>query len=169
VTAVFGIAGFKNAGKTTLTERLVAELTGRGYVVSTVKHAHHAFDIDHEGRDSHRHRKAGAREVAIVSRNRWALVHELRGEAEPAFAAVLAKLEACDLVLVEGYKREGHAKLEVRRAGLDHPKLAGEDHTVVAIAADFAIADAPVPVLDMNDIAAVADFIVAHVKLEPRP
>jgi molybdopterin-guanine dinucleotide biosynthesis protein B len=169
VTAVFGIAGFKNAGKTTLTERLVAELTGRGYVVSTVKHAHHAFDIDHEGRDSHRHRKAGAREVAIVSRNRWALVHELRGEAEPAFAGVLGKLEACDLVLVEGYKREGHAKLEVRRAGLDHPKLAGDDPTVVAIAADFVIADAPVPVLDMNDVAAVADFIVAHVKLEPRP
>jgi molybdopterin-guanine dinucleotide biosynthesis protein MobB len=169
VTAVFGIAGFKNAGKTTLTERLVAELTGRGYVVSTVKHAHHAFDIDHEGRDSHRHRKAGAREVAIVSRNRWALVHELRGEAEPAFAGVLGKLEACDLVLVEGYKREGHAKLEVRRAGLDHPKLAGDDPTVVAIASDFVIADAPVPVLDMNDVAAVADFIVAHVKLEPRP
>jgi len=169
VTAVFGIAGFKNAGKTTLTERLVAELTGRGYVVSTVKHAHHAFDIDHEGRDSHRHRKAGAREVAIVSRNRWALVHELRGEAEPAFAGVLGKLEACDLVLVEGYKREGHAKLEVRRAGLDHPKLAGNDPTVVAIAADFVVADAPVPVLDMNDVVAVADFIVAHVKLEPRP
>jgi molybdopterin-guanine dinucleotide biosynthesis protein MobB len=169
VTAVFGIAGFKNAGKTTLTERLVAELTGRGYAVSTVKHAHHAFDIDHEGRDSHRHRKAGAREVAIVSRNRWALVHELRGEAEPAFAWVLGKLEACDLVLVEGYKREGHAKLEVRRAGLDHPKLAGDDPTVVAIASDFVIADAPVPVLDMNDVAAVADFIVAHVKLEPRP
>jgi molybdopterin-guanine dinucleotide biosynthesis protein B len=166
---VFGIAGFKNAGKTTLTERLVAELTGRGYVVSTVKHAHHAFDIDHEGRDSHRHRKAGAREVAIVSRNRWALVHELRGEAEPAFAAVLGKLEACDLVLVEGYKREGHPKLEVRRAGLDHPELAGDDPTVVAIAADFGIADAPLPVLDMNDVAAVADFIVAHVKLEPRP
>ena len=169
MTAVFGIAGFKNAGKTTLTERLVAELTGRGYVVSTVKHAHHAFDIDHEGRDSHRHRKAGAREVAIVSRNRWALVHELRGEAEPAFAAVLGKLGACDLVLVEGYKREGHPKLEVRRAGLDHPKLAGNDPTVVAIAADFVVADAPVPVLDMNDIAGVADFIVAHVELEPRP
>jgi molybdopterin-guanine dinucleotide biosynthesis protein B len=169
VTAVFGIAGFKNAGKTTLTERLVAELTKRGYVVSTVKHAHHAFDIDHEGRDSHRHRKAGAREVAIVSRNRWALVHELRGEDEPPFTAVLEKLEACDLVLVEGYKREGHPKLEVRRAGLDHPELAGDDPTVVAIAADFAITDAPVPVLDMNDIAAVADFIVAHVKLGPRP
>jgi molybdopterin-guanine dinucleotide biosynthesis protein MobB len=169
VTAVFGIAGFKNAGKTTLTERLVAELTGRGYAVSTVKHAHHAFDIDHEGRDSHRHRKAGAREVAIVSRNRWALVHELRGEAEPDFVAVLGKLEACDLVLVEGYKREGHPKLEVRRAGLDHPELAGGDPTVVAIAADFVIADAPVPVLDMNDIANVADFIVAHVKLEPLP
>jgi molybdopterin-guanine dinucleotide biosynthesis protein B len=107
--------------------------------------------------------------VAIVSRNRWALVHELRGEAEPAFAGVLGKLEACDLVLVEGYKREGHAKLEVRRAGLDHPKLAGDDPTVVAIASDFVIADAPVPVLDMNDVVAVADFIVAHVKLEPRP
>jgi molybdopterin-guanine dinucleotide biosynthesis protein MobB len=169
MTAVFGIAGFKNAGKTTLVERLVTELTGRGYAVSTLKHAHHAFDVDQEGRDSYRHRQAGAREVAIVSRNRWALVHELRGADEPAFAEVLAKLEACDLILVEGYKREGHAKIEVRRAGLDHPKLAGDDPTVVAIASDFAIADATVPVLDMNDIATVADFVVARAGLEPRP
>lgn len=169
MTAVFGVAGFKNAGKTTLVERLVVELTGRGYEISTVKHAHHAFDIDQEGRDSFRHRKAGAREVAIVSRNRWALVHELRGEEEPAFADVLAKLGPCDLVLVEGYKRESHDKLEVRRAGLNHPKLAGDDQTVVAIASDFAIDDATVPVLDMNDIAAIADFIIAHAGLESRP
>lgn len=169
MTAVFGIAGFKDAGKTTLAERLVAELTGRGYVVSTVKHAHHAFDIDQEGRDSYRHRQAGAREVAIVSRKRWALIHELRDTEEPTFAAVLAKLEPCDLVLVEGYKREDHPKLEVRRSGLDHPKLAGADPTVVAIASDTAIGDAPVPVLDMNDIPTVADFIAGHVHLEPRP
>lgn len=168
MTAVFGIAGFKNAGKTTLVERLVTELTGRGYAISTLKHAHHAFDVDQEGRDSWRHRQAGAREVAIVSRNRWALVHELRGADEPSFAEVLAKIEACDLILVEGYKREDHAKIEVRRAGLDHPKLAGDDPTVVAIASDYGIDDATVPVLDMNDIATIADFVVAQSGLEPR-
>jgi len=165
---VFGIAGFKNAGKTTLTVRLVGELVGRGYRVSTVKHAHHAFDIDHEGRDSYRHREAGASEVAVVSRKRWALVHELRDEDEPPFADIIAKLEPCDLVVTEGYKHEGHPKIEVRRAGLGHRELAGEDPTIVAVAADHAIPDAPVPVLEVNDISGIADFVIAHVGLERR-
>ena len=113
---VFGITGWKNSGKTTLTERLVAELTRRGWKVSTVKHAHHDFDIDKEGTDSFRHRQAGASEVAIVSGRRWALMHELRGEDEPPLDVVLARLAPCDLVLVEGYKRESHKKIETRRA-----------------------------------------------------
>ena len=163
---VFGITGFKNAGKTTLVERLVTELTRRGLAVSTVKHAHHAFDIDHEGRDSYRHREAGAHEVAVVSRNRWALIHELRGEDEPTLADMLSKLSPCDLVIIEGFKRDRHPKIEVRRSGLDHPRLAETDETVVAIASDMSIDDAPVPVIDMNDVSAVADFVLDHVGLE---
>lgn len=166
MAAVFGITGFKNAGKTTLVERLVTELTNRGLAVSTVKHAHHAFDIDHEGRDSYRHREAGAREVAVVSRNRWALIHELRGEDEPTLDEMLDRLSPCDLVIVEGFKRDRHAKIEVRRSGLDHPRLAETDETVVAIASDMTIDDAPVPVIDMNDIGAVADFVLGQVGLE---
>jgi molybdopterin-guanine dinucleotide biosynthesis adapter protein len=118
---VIGVAGFKNAGKTTLVEKLVVELTGRGWRVSTVKHAHHSFDIDHEGRDSFRHRKAGASEVAVVSRHRWAIIHESRAEEEPPLADILAKLAPCDLVIVEGYKRDFHDKIEVRNLELsDH-------------------------------------------------
>ena len=103
---VIGVAGFKNAGKTTLVEKLVTELTARGHRISTVKHAHHSFDIDHEGRDSFRHRKAGAGEVAVVSRHRWAIIHELRDEVEPTLDEILSKLAPCDLVIVEGYKRD---------------------------------------------------------------
>jgi molybdopterin-guanine dinucleotide biosynthesis protein B len=162
---VIGVAGYKNAGKTTLVERLVRHLTSQGYRVSTVKHAHHSFDIDHEGRDSFRHRQAGASEVAVVSVNRWAIIHELRGEQEPALAEVLAKLAPCDLVIVEGYKRDTHDKIEVRNLALDHPKLAGGDPTVVAIAATGDIADAPVPVFDRDDVTALATFIEKHMGL----
>lgn len=162
---VIGMAGFKNAGKTTLVERLVTELAARGFRVSTVKHAHHSFDIDHEGRDSFRHRKAGASEVAVVSRSRWAIVHELRSEEEPPLEAILAKLAPCDLVIVEGYKRDSHDKIEVRNLDLDHPKLAGDDPTVVAIAANGAVAGAPVPSFNRDDVSALADFIVKHMRL----
>lgn len=163
---VIGVAGFKNAGKTTLVEKLVRDLTGRGFRVSTVKHAHHSFDIDHEGRDSFRHRKAGATEVAVVSRQRWALIHESREGEEPSLAEILAKLAPCDLVIVEGYKRDTHDKIEVRNLGLDHPPLAGEDPTIVAIAADGALANAPVPVFDRDDVTALAAFIVARMGLK---
>lgn len=159
---VIGVAGFKNSGKTTLIEKLVAELVKRGHRVSTIKHAHHAFDIDHEGRDSFRHRNAGATEVAVVSRHRWAIMHELRGDTEPSLEAILAKLAPCDLVIVEGYKRDTHDKIEVRNLALDHPPLAGDDPTVVAIAANGKVAGAPVPVFDRDDIGALAGFIEAR-------
>jgi molybdopterin-guanine dinucleotide biosynthesis protein B len=162
---VIGVAGFKNAGKTTLVEKLVAELTRRSLRISTVKHAHHSFDIDHEGRDSFRHRKAGATEVAVVSANRWAIIHESRAEAEPDLDEILAKLGPCDLVIVEGYKRDSHDKIEVRNLALNHPKLAGDDPTVVAIAANGTIAGAPVPVFDRDDVSALSKFIMKHMDI----
>jgi molybdopterin-guanine dinucleotide biosynthesis adapter protein len=167
-TRVLGVAGFKNSGKTTLLVRLVAELTRRGYRISTVKHAHHSFDIDHEGRDSHRHREAGAREVAVVSRYRWALMHECDGteENEPTLDDILHKLEPCDLVLVEGYKRDRKVpKIEIRDIAQDAPKLV-DDPTVIAVAANGAVEDAGVPVFDRDDIMGLADFVVAWARLD---
>ena len=157
---VFGITGWKNSGKTTLTEKLVTELTRRGWKVSTVKHAHHDFDIDQEGTDSFRHRAAGASEVAIVSGNRWALMHELRGEAEPAMADVIARLAPCDLVLVEGYKREAHRKIEARRsASKSNERLSAGDPSIMAVAADHAQPGETLPVFDLDDVTAIADFV----------
>ena len=159
---VIGITGWKNSGKTTLTERLVAELTWRGWTVSTVKHAHHGFDIDRPGTDSHRHREAGAREVAIVSGRRWALMHELLHEEEPPLETILAKLSPCDIILVEGYKREKHKKIEARRLdALEHTPLSASDSGVIAVAADHALPGETLPVFDLNDIPAIADFVEA--------
>ena len=158
---VIGVAGFKNSGKTTLVEKLVRHLTGLGYKVSTVKHAHHSFDIDHEGRDSFRHRKAGASEVAVISQERTAIIHELRGQQPPSLQDVLDRLQPCDLVIVEGYKRDTHDKIEVRNVDLTHPPLAGEDPTVVAIAANGPVS-ATVPVFDRDDVTALASFILLH-------
>ena len=163
---LFCIAGYKDVGKTTLTVRLVREMTERGFKVSTIKHAHHAVDIDQPGRDSYLHREAGAQEVMLVSRARWALIHELRGVDEPPLNEILDRLGPCDIVLTEGYKRDKHPKIEVRRGGVDRPPLAEGDPSVVAIACDVAIGDAPVPVLDMDDISGIADFILSHVGLE---
>ncbi|RWC92028.1 MAG: molybdopterin-guanine dinucleotide biosynthesis protein B [Mesorhizobium sp.] len=157
---VFGITGWKNSGKTTLTEKLVAELVRRGWKVSTIKHAHHDFDIDKPGADSFRHRQAGATEVAIVSGNRWALMHELRGEDEPPLDAILSRLAPCDIVLVEGYKREPHRKIETRRLeAKERTPLAAGDPNIVAIAADFAITGQSLPVFDLDDTKSIADFI----------
>ena len=157
---VFGITGWKNSGKTTLTERLVAELVRRGWNVSTVKHAHHDFDIDKPGADSFRHRQAGATEVAIVSGKRWALMHELRGEDEPTLEAILSRLAPCDIVLVEGYKREAHDKIETRRLeASDRAPLSANDPHIVAIAADFAVPGESLPVFDLDDTKSIADFI----------
>ena len=163
--AIIGIAGWKNSGKTTLVERLVAELTGRGHAVATLKHAHHDFDVDREGTDSFRHRAAGARETAIVSGRRWAIMHELQGGSEPAFEAMLARLSPCDIVLVEGYKRETHPKIECRRLeAADRAPLAGTSPNVIAIAADHGVEDAEVPVFALDDVAAIADFVEAFAK-----
>ena len=162
---VFGITGWKNSGKTTLTEKLVTELVARGWTVSTVKHAHHDFDIDKPGADSFRHRQAGAREVAIVSSRRWALMHELADEQEPPLEAVLARLAPCDLVIVEGYKRENHPKIEARRLeARDRAPLSASDPTIVAVAADHALPEEALPVFDLDDIAAIADFAERHCK-----
>ncbi|MEP6565667.1 MAG: molybdopterin-guanine dinucleotide biosynthesis protein B [Mesorhizobium sp.] len=157
---VFGITGWKNSGKTTLTERLVAELVRRGWNVSTVKHAHHDFDIDKPGADSFRHRQAGATEVAIVSGKRWALMHELRGEDEPTLEAILSRLAPSDIVLVEGYKREAHDKIETRRLeASDWEPLSVNDPHIVAIAADFTLTGESLPVFDLDDTKSIADFI----------
>lgn len=165
---IFGIAGWKNSGKTTLTCALVSEFSRRGYRVSTVKHAHHVFDVDREGADSHCHRRAGAGEVAVVSKRRWALMHELVDEAEPSLEEILARLSPCDLVLIEGYKSSPHPKLEVRRRDArDDVPLAATDPTVLAVAADYAVTDCPLPVLDLDDIGAIADLIAARVGLAP--
>lgn len=161
---IFGVAGWKNAGKTGLMERLVTEITSRGYSVSTVKHAHHSFDVDHEGKDSHRHRVAGAREVLLASRNRFALMHELRTEDEPNLEALLNRLSPVDLVLVEGYKRDAHPKIEAHRAETGNPLIARNDPTVRAVASDTLL-DLDRPVFDLNDTKAVADFILAEVGL----
>jgi molybdopterin-guanine dinucleotide biosynthesis protein MobB len=161
---LYGVTGWKNTGKTHLMERLVAEITGRGLSVSTVKHAHHGADVDHPGRDSHRHRMAGAREVIVASPLRWALMHELRGAEEPALADLLARLSPVDLVLVEGYKREGHPKIETHRAAAGHPLIAPGDPTIRALASDSAPKTA-LPVFALDDTRAIADFILREVGL----
>ena len=163
---VYGIVAWKNSGKTTLVERLVIEITGRGFSVSTVKHAHHTFDVDHEGKDSFRHRAAGAREVLLASRNRWALMHEVRDDAEPPLSEFLEKLSPVDLVLIEGYKRDSHAKIEAHRAETKQGLLALEDPTVTAVAANYAIEGMSVPQFDLDDVTAVASYILKEVGLE---
>jgi len=162
---VYGVTGWKNSGKTTLMERLVAEIAGRGLTVSTLKHAHHAFDIDRPGKDSHRHRLAGARQVLVASGARWALMTELRGAPEPALADLLAQLAPVDLVLVEGYKRDRHAKIEVRRAATAQDLIAAGDPTIEAVASDAALPGLGVPVFDLDDAAGVANFILGRVGL----
>lgn len=163
---LFGITGWKNSGKTTLTERLVLELTKRGYRISTVKHAHHNFDIDHVGTDSWRHRNAGAAEVAIVSSARYAIMHENLGEEEPSLSQIVAKLAPCDLVLVEGYKSESHNKIELRRlGGHEGPQLSQNDASIVAIASDQIDKHEILPVFNINAVTEIADFIVRRMEL----
>ena len=164
---VYGVIGWKNSGKTSLMERLVREITGRGFSVSTIKHVHHSVDLDQPGKDSFRHRAAGAREVVLASADRFALMVEHRGP-EPELPAILARLAPVDLVLVEGYKRDAHPKIEVWREETGQPLIQPQDALVRAVATDAAIAfpgPVPVPVLDLNDTAAIADFILREVGL----
>jgi len=161
---VFGFAGFSGSGKTTLIEKLIPIFVGRGLRVSLVKHAHHTFDVDQPGKDSYRHRHAGATEVLVSSSRRWVLMHELRGGAEPELKDQIAHLSPCDLLLVEGYKREAIPKIEVYRASVGEPLLHPHDDHIVAVATDAPLA-CPLPVLDLNDPAAVAEFMLQHLGL----
>ncbi len=161
---VFGVAGYKNSGKTGLMERLVAEFTARGLTVSTVKHAHHRFDVDQPGKDSHRHREAGATQVLLSSANRWALMSELRGAEEPGLDDLLARLDPVDLVLVEGFKRGPHPKVEAHRAATKQPLLAPDDPTIRAVASDVAL-ELDRQTFDLNDTGGIADFIASEVGL----
>ena len=161
---IYGVVGWKNAGKTGLMERLVTEITGRGITVSTVKHAHHSFDVDHPGKDSYRHRVAGASEVLLASRNRVALMQELRDTDEPTLEALLARLSPVDLVLVEGYKRDAHPKVEAHRAQTGNPLIAPGDPSIRAVASDTPLT-MDRPVFDLDDTSAIADFILAEVGL----
>jgi molybdopterin-guanine dinucleotide biosynthesis protein B len=159
---VFGIAGFKNSGKTTLIVDLIRVLKLRGLRVATVKHAHHEFDIDHPGKDSFLHREAGAGEVIIASARRWAHIRELDNRGEPELQELLGHLDAPDLVLVEGYKHGSHPRLELRRAGMDAPELAGLDPSFKAIVSDVPVSGVSVPCIARADIDAIADFVVAN-------
>lgn len=171
---VMGLAGWSGSGKTTLVSRLLPVLVQRGLRVSTVKHAHHNFDIDQPGKDSYEHRRAGATEVLVTSANRWALMHEHRGDPEPTLEELLPRLAPVDLVLVEGFKRGGHDKLEVFRREVGKPLLAEADPAVMAILSDGAVPEAERlphgrrPVLDLDDLTAIADFIVGHCRLGVR-
>jgi molybdopterin-guanine dinucleotide biosynthesis protein B len=159
---VMGIAGWSGAGKTTLLSRLIPVLVARGFSVSTIKHAHHHFDVDYPGKDSHTHRVAGATEVLVSSVNRFALMHELRGAAEPNLAHLLSMLAPVDFVLVEGYKPEPLPKIEVHRVANGKPLIYPNDPTVLAVATDDAQAGADVALIALEDAEALADFVVAH-------
>ncbi|HBQ36502.1 MAG TPA: bifunctional molybdopterin-guanine dinucleotide biosynthesis protein MobB/molybdopterin molybdotransferase MoeA [Rhodobacteraceae bacterium] len=157
---IFGVCGWKNSGKTGLVERLVYEITTRGFKVATLKHAHHQFDVDHKGKDSYRHREAGAVEVLLASSKRWALMHEIDDGSEPSLDQLLTHLAPCDLVLIEGYKRDKHMKIEANRAATGQPLLALEDATVCAVASDHKPDGLSVPLFDLDDTAAISDFIL---------
>ena len=159
---LIGLSGWSGSGKTTLITALIPALARRGRTVSTIKHAHHAFDIDKPGKDSHVHRESGAREVLISSERRWALMHELRDEPEPRLQALLTRLGPVDLVLVEGFKREVHPKIEIHRAAIGKPLLYPDDPQILAIASDPEVADAPIPHVSLNDLEAIADLVERH-------
>ncbi len=165
---ILGLGGWSGSGKTTLLAKLIPELVRRGVTVSTMKHAHHGFDLDQPGKDSHVHRTAGATEVLISSEKRWALMHELRDVAEPNAAELIRHMSPVDLLLIEGFKREPHDKLEIHRAENGKPMLSTDDPTYVAILSDGPVGGAKLPVLDLNDIPAIADFIIAHCGLKAR-
>src|SRR5260370_15530411 len=159
---IIGLAGWSGSGKTTLLAKVIPRIVARGFKVSTIKHAHHSFDMDQPGKDSHTHRMAGATEVLVGSGRRWAIVHELRGEAEPTLAALLEKASPVDLVLVEGFKTGSHPKLEVDRAAVGKPLLSPGDPAIVAIASDEPLPSAPVPSVDLDDVDRTIDILLRH-------
>jgi molybdopterin-guanine dinucleotide biosynthesis protein B len=159
---IIGLAGWSGSGKTTLVAKLIPIFVGRGFKVSTVKHAHKGFDVDIPGKDSHTHRMAGATEVFVASGRRWAHIRELRNEAEPDLADILPRLSPVDLLIVEGFKRHRHPKIEIYRKEVGKPFLHPEDNYIVAVASDTAIPNAPLPVIDLHDIGKIADAIQAE-------
>jgi molybdopterin-guanine dinucleotide biosynthesis adapter protein len=161
---IFGFAGYSGSGKTTLIEQLIPLLTARGLKVSLIKHAHHTFDVDTPGKDSYRHRHAGCTEVLVTSSRRWVLMHELRGAAEPDLNEQLMHLSPCDLVLVEGFKHEHIAKIEVYRAAVGEPLLHPHDANIVAVASDAKL-ETTLPLLDLNQPAQIAAFLLEHLGL----
>jgi molybdopterin-guanine dinucleotide biosynthesis protein B len=160
---VFGVAGFSGAGKTTLLEKLIARFVAQGLTVAVIKQTHHDFDLDQPGKDSWRHRAAGASEVLLASDRRWALMHEVRGSAPPTLKEQVARLSPCDLVLLEGYKREPVPKLEVHRPALGAPLLYPEDPHILALASDEPVTTT-LPWFALNDVPAIADFILQHAR-----
>ncbi|NMG36398.1 molybdopterin-guanine dinucleotide biosynthesis protein B [Azoarcus sp. TTM-91] len=165
---VFGFAGWSGSGKTTLIEKLIPQFTRRGLRVSIIKHAHHGFDIDKPGKDSWRHREAGATQVLMLSDDRWVLMHELRGQPEPTLEEQLALLAPSDLVLIEGYKAAPVPKIEIHRPAVGKAPLWPDNPHVVAVASDEAIA-CPLPLLPLNDAGAIADFILDYVSAKETP
>ena len=170
--AVIGVTGWSGSGKTALIVRLIPELAARGFKVATVKHAHHAFDIDTPGKDSFEHRAAGAAEVVVSSAKRWAIMHENRDEAEPALEDLLVRLSPVDIVLVEGFKNEAHTKIEVHRPATGSDLICTTNRSIVAVAADAPLAEGmpvrDITVLDLNDTAAIADFVIGNCGLASR-
>jgi len=162
----FGLMGWSGSGKTTLMVKLLGAFIGRGFKVSTMKHTHHKFDMDTPGKDSHEHRLGGATEVMVTSSTRWALLHELRDEAEPDIDDLIARMATVDLLLIEGFKSYPHMKLEVHRPSLGKPLLCGDDASVVAVASDAPLDGLGVPVFDLDDVPAIADFIITQCGLE---
>lgn len=161
---IYGVIGWKNSGKTTLIERLVADIVSRGFSVSTIKHAHHTFDVDQSGKDSYRHRVAGASEVLLTSSKRFALMHEIRDFKEPLLASLLIKLAPVDVVLVEGYKSDNHPKIEAHRRETGKPLIATKDKTVRAIATNAKL-DFDLPVFGLDDTQEITEFILAELGL----
>lgn len=163
---IFGLVGWSGSGKTTLVAKLVPELIGRGFSVSTMKHTHHNFDIDKKGKDSYMHRIAGATEVLITGAKRWAILHENRDTPEPSIDDLLARMDDVDLVLIEGFKSHRHQKMEVHRPAVGKPLLSPDDPSIIAVATDADLGDVEVAVLDLEDIKAIGDFIVGHLGLK---
>ena len=164
---IFGVTGWKNSGKTRLVAGLVSTLRNRGFVVSTVKHAHHGFDVDKPGTDSYAHREAGAQEVALVSGKRWVLMHEMRDEDEPTLDEILEKIAPCDIVIIEGFKSYPHPKIEATRSKTkrDQP-IWPNDLSIVAIASDYEIENSGRGQFDLNDISGITEFVLDYLKIE---